>query len=94
MTTTPIEGNDPRIRIDERTAIYLAAYFANRTNLTAYDDAPPICPECGCHAQESPYPHIVDEHDNILVGCEGYFLVDPAKIDLPGGNWSDFRDDL
>lgn len=91
MTTTPI---DTRIKIIDRDAAYLAAYFANRTSLTAYDDAPPICPECGCHAQESPFPHIVNESDEILIGCEGYYTVDPGKIDLIGGNWSDFRNDL
>lgn len=81
-------------KITDKDATYLAAYFANRTNLVAYDDAPPICPECSMHPEESLYPHIVNESLEVLIGCEGYYTVDPGKIDLFTGNWSDFRDDL
>jgi hypothetical protein len=92
MTTTPeLPAPDMQIKIGERDAAYLVAYFANRSSLTAYDDAPPLCPECAQFPDESDYPHISDKEGNVLIGCEGYWTVDPGKIGLDRGNWDDYR---
>lgn len=50
------------------------------------------CPEC------SQVPTGLDQqvhrmHDGtVIIGCEGYWVIDPGLVGLATGNWMDFRD--
>lgn len=56
------------------------------------------CPECGAHA----YPFggaLTDEHGHffadsrdLIIGCEGYWIVRPSSVGLADGMWSDWTD--
>lgn len=60
------------------------------------------CPECGekvdtyLDAVDQANPHMVMQvtSDNfaILVGCEGYWMVNPATLGLDGRGWSDWTE--
>lgn len=62
-----------------------------------------VCPECDTKAADMGLDHadqhiLIDQkiYNNnnkykviryVVVGCEGYWVVDPAKLGLPRGNW-------
>ena len=60
------------------------------------------CPECGetidtyLDAATSDDPHLVygttSDTFAILVGCEGYWVVNPELVGLPRGEWQDWTD--
>lgn len=88
--------------IDTETARYLVAVgTALEANHLTTADLTVVCPECnevletrfadGSHIVMDT-PHIMDEDAGyesfaLVVGCEGYWLIDPAKVGLPRGNW-------
>jgi hypothetical protein len=47
-----------------------------------------ICPECDEEPARSRWPHTVDVNGFVLVGCEGYWVVDPNVLGLDRPNWS------
>lgn len=54
---------------------------------------PTRCPECEAEMDLSTeYGHIVWRHPDtlqlyVVIGCEGYWCIDPARVGLPRGNW-------
>lgn len=52
------------------------------------------CPECGqVPTGTDAYYHKM--HDgNVIIGCEGYYVIDPGLVGLATGNWMDFRDGI
>jgi len=59
------------------------------------------CPECGetidtYLSAASDDPHLVYQNTSdtfvILIGCEGYWVVNPELIGLPRGEWQDWTD--
>ncbi len=84
---------------DARTIAYADAVMA------AYDDTnvdrwslglSRVCPECGANTET-----MTSEQDEahrmvdgwVVVGCEGYYLCDPALVGLDRGQWTDWRRD-
>lgn len=71
----------------------------NKYAETVYDALPSLeeshpealrkkCPECAEVVDEAldPATHTVMD-GYVIVGCEGYFVVDPELVGLPRGNW-------
>jgi hypothetical protein len=93
MTTS---GGQPVF--DEITRDYLRrARLADPAVIAPYRAA--LCPECdelpagadglvpcdgGTHA------HVVIDHA-VILGCEGFFVIDPAVIGMDRGSWEDWR---
>lgn len=93
------------ITVDENDAIYLVRYLAQ----TLRDSTPvrpwqtTICPECGdiptpnrmggLHG-DSPYTHILDADGFVLVGCEGYHVINPNVIGMENPNWHDWHEEI
>lgn len=90
------------MRITTRTATYLLAVAtaieAGRTDLILTD----ICPECNEKIDLFDTDHLVMErHPDVfagpnttaawvIVGCEGYWVVNPATVGLPIDMWQDW----
>lgn len=52
------------------------------------------CPECD-QVPTGYDTHYHKMHDgNVIIGCEGYYVIDPAKVGMGSGNWMDFRDNI
>lgn len=53
-----------------------------------------VCPEC-----ELEVDAMIDEHEWehgmigpwVIVGCEGYYVIDPNLVGIDSPNWSDWR---
>lgn len=56
--------------------------------LTRFADRRHRCPECDSDID----PACPDDHvfvgDLVVIGCEGYHIIDPQLLGLPRGNWS------
>jgi hypothetical protein len=85
---------------DERTRDYLRrARQADPSVLAPWRT--PTCPECGATpggdglvvADSGDHAHVV-LRGAVILGCEGYFVVDPAAVGLDRGQWEDWRGDL
>lgn len=93
--------SDTLAKVEARTGTYVAAVS------TALDD-PEVdssgfglrqtCTECDTHvdamteAERGAHEIVELEERWILVGCEGYWLVDPAAVGMVRGNWQDWRE--
>ena len=81
------------MRIDQRTARYLAAVMAAVE--PAGEAARPLllgatCPECGERPGASDDTHVVTEvngRTGVLIGCEGYWVVPPTHVGIDSPNW-------
>lgn len=79
------------MRIDLPTARYLVAA------LTALEggQTPPVirqdCPRCGRHVTVDDPDHVVADVDDlgplVLVGCDGYLVIDPSAVGSPAPTW-------
>lgn len=60
------------------------------------------CPECGQQVtgaagaayvtvDDGAWGHVVIG-ESVVLGCEGFFVVDPAVVGVPRGNWEDWRE--
>jgi hypothetical protein len=84
---------------DKETRAYLrACRWAYRESIAPWHTG--ACPECGqmvagdgvvAAAQAGRAPHVVID-GSVVLGCRGYWLVDPVAVYLPRGNWRDWRD--
>ncbi len=80
------------IERDARAAKELTAYLAavirammrHDPAITAY--LSPTCPECGQHAQPEDGVHVV-LGAAVVVGCEGYWVINPNAVGIPNPNW-------
>jgi hypothetical protein len=101
MTVTTDQEITTSEAVAARTEVYVAAVTA------AIDDPETdtsslglrqICTECGEHVEamtesERAAHVIVEPFERwIIVGCEGYWLVDPAAVGMVRGNWRDWRE--
>jgi hypothetical protein len=81
-----------------------AEYVAAANAYYARDDAvkpdrATFCPECGedqPKGNDHPWADLHSYADNgvLLIGCDGYFVQDPAVFDIESSNWQDWRDDV
>jgi hypothetical protein len=56
------------------------------------------CPECGDHRGDDSLTYDFDEvhlvHRGwVVIGCEGYLVIDPQALGLDRGNWQDWVED-
>ncbi len=53
-----------------------------------------VCPECGEQVDEFSEDHIVDELEDgqqvLLIGCEGFWLINPNMVGIDSPNWQDW----
>jgi hypothetical protein len=81
---------DPELRIDNlsvMTHIVDGKYTGPFTN---------TCPECGDHVDDiTDTEHVVvtltGDVTAIVVGCEGYFVIDPNLVGIDSDTWQDWR---
>jgi hypothetical protein len=59
-----------------------AVAAGNRDVINALSD---ICTECGEHRPHDDVHQTIGS--NVIIGCEGYWLVDPALVGIRGRNW-------
>lgn len=62
------------------------------------------CPECGENPIDNNYPHLTASPDQtshgylrrdsdiVLIGCEGYHILDPALLGMDREGWDDWTD--
>lgn len=52
------------------------------------------CPECD-QVPTGDDVRLHRMHDGtVIIGCEGYFVIDPELVGMGTGSWMDFRDDI
>jgi len=87
------QSQDPAIiEREARAAKDLTAYLAavirammrHDPAITAY--LSPTCPECGQHAQPEDGQHVV-LGSAVVVGCEGYWVINPNAVGIANPNW-------
>jgi len=85
--------------IDTNTAQYLLAVVSRLDQGTLHPDAnrAAVCPECYDDVSNHPGDHLVwrdrTAHTNVLlVGCEGYWVIDPNLVGITSAAWNDYRD--
>jgi hypothetical protein len=75
-------------RRSQELTTYLAAVIAAMTrrdpNIAGY--LSPTCPECGHCARPDDGAHIT-LGDAVVVGCEGYWVINPNTIGIPRPQW-------
>lgn len=77
-----------------KVARYVAlAQAAVLTGLVPAGVLTDTCNECGDHMETGTADdHVIvvdrDENQLVLIGCEGYWHLDPVAVGLPRGNWS------
>lgn len=69
----------------DKVAKYLAHAIVGLHAGTA--SAPTRCPECGRYPDDDHVLITVNNRTCVVIGCEGYWTIDPATIGLPRGNW-------
>jgi hypothetical protein len=98
---TTTQERTPAEAAQARTEVYVTAVReaieTPATDLSAYG-LRQVCTECGEHVEamtesERAAHVIVEPFERwIVVGCEGYWLVDPAAVGLDRGHWQDWRE--
>jgi hypothetical protein len=84
--------------LDPRTALYLhRATTALITGTVAIESTTDVCPECSesvaaarlISDAEHHIAYLDPQHRRVvlLIGCEGYWLIDPNTLGLPSPNW-------
>jgi hypothetical protein len=92
------------ITIKEADANYLLRYLmaSSKSDNPTIPWQTTICPECGDIptpdrlgglSGTSPYTHILDDDGYVLIGCEGYFVINPAVLGITS-NWSDWTEEI
>ena len=84
---------------DARTRAYLRAVRLASREVTA-PWRTGTCPECGepipgdgfVTGHDGEYAHIILD-GAVVLGCEGYFVINPAAAGLNPEQWQDWRDD-
>lgn len=73
---------------DAELTAYLAAVIAAmmRHDPRVVSFLSPICPECGQLADAEGGLHVV-LGAAVVVGCEGYWVIDPNTVGIPKPNW-------
>lgn len=71
-----------------------AAALRDRT-LTVYDITS-VCPECREYVDSSDPAHVtapagIVDGIAVLIGCEGYHVINPARVGLDDTGWEDWR---
>lgn len=79
---------------DQRYVRACAAALRDRT-LTVYDITS-VCPECREYVDSSDPAHItapagIVDGIAVLIGCEGYHVIDPGRVGLDNTGWEDWR---
>lgn len=49
------------------------------------------CTECGHIPDAGDTVHTLSDDGYVLIGCEGYWLINPARLGLDAGQWQDWR---
>ena len=86
------------------------AELLNAGTLPATASRTNYCPECGTDLmtpddfymdhvvwrdESAPYaPNLMYPDPVVIVGCEGYWVIDPAVVGIDSPNWSDWRADI
>lgn len=52
------------------------------------------CPECGQVPMGSDLDYHRMHDDNVIVACEGYYVVDPNLVGFDSPNWMDWKDNI
>lgn len=58
-----------------------------------------VCPECNCSIAWADDPdHLtiqdpITDHQVVVIGCEGYWVINPNIIGIPSPNWMDWLAD-
>jgi hypothetical protein len=99
-------NDDPPFAGPERDAYVAGIVAALRAGRVPGDAITDTCPECGDTPQRTTGGRCTDGHvvalapegrygaDHglaVLVGCEGYFVIDPTHAGVPIGGWEDWR---
>lgn len=50
------------------------------------------CTECGAEPDEGDAEHIFTAEGYILIGCEGYWIINPNALGIDRPNWDDWTD--
>lgn len=50
------------------------------------------CPECGAHVYPGDPNHVLTSDGYVVVGCEGYWTVNPNLVGVYAPNWCDWRE--
>lgn len=55
----------------------------------------PVCQECEVRVEGYPFPDHVALHVThagyVLIGCEGYWQINPNRLGIESPNWQDWR---
>jgi hypothetical protein len=92
------------ITVNEDDALYLAQYLlaSRKGDNPARPWQTTICPECGEIPTQNrmgglngdmPYTHILDADGFVLIGCEGYWVINPNVINTYSPNWHDWHEE-
>jgi hypothetical protein len=75
---------------------YVAAVERALASGTIVEPADPhFCPECGEHVPpdaDFEAAHVYTSSGVLVVGCEGYFVIDPNTVGIAAAGWTDWRD--
>lgn len=55
------------------------------------------CPECGMEPAEpdtDEYHEFIENTRFVLIGCEGYHIINPNLVGVPRPNWCDWKDEF
>src|SRR6266576_1672064 len=90
------------MKIDWKDAIYLSYALAAIENVGGETTLPlktdisrwisKTCPECSSEADLMGYDHICDKEGNVLIGCEGYWVINPRVLGLDNPDWDDWME--
>jgi hypothetical protein len=81
-------------RTDDTYVRACAAALRDRT-LSVYDITA-VCPECQEYAEPGDGAHItapagIVDGIAVLIGCEGYHVINPARVGQDASGWEDWR---
>lgn len=66
------------------------AIYADHDDIKAYLTT--RCPECDREAFTDPDAHVL-VNGYVVIGCEGYYVIDPNLVGIESPNWSSWLDD-
>ena len=75
------------MKLDESTMLYLNAYFMHKNDPKVTPYLSLICDECEQVAEDCDYPHILNSEGQVLIGCEGFFHINPTVLGLHAPEW-------
>ncbi len=86
MRIIPAAGPEPACTADDRAyldAVAVRGFGALTQHLKR------VCPECGVEpaGTDEASAHALTEDGHVVIGCEGYWVIDPAAVGLDPGGW-------